>query len=174
MKRLCLLAQSHRVKVAYEAVAWGIHINRWEQAHEVIRQVNMPNMTHCLDTYHIASRTVGNPLNLQNPINVQRMPDLAESLADLTRSIKPSEIGYFQLSDASVADPEQHGYPRRDLNQPPFMVQSRNCRMFVCEPARYGGVLPALQVARAVFATGYRGWVSLEAFSLDMWDRRST
>lgn len=44
-----------------------------------------------------------------------------------------------------------------DLNQPAFMAQSRNCRVFPGE-----GVLPALPVAKSVFDIGFQGWASME------------
>jgi 4-hydroxyphenylpyruvate dioxygenase len=174
LRTLCELAQRYGITVAYEAPAWGIHVNRWQQTRDIASLVNVSNMKLCLDTYHIATKEVGDPFNTLSPVCQNQLSCFNNSLEELRATVKPTDIGYFQLSDATVADPEQKGYPVPDLDQPPFMTQSRNCRMFPCEPAKYGGTLPALEVAKAVFATRYDGWVSMEVFHTDLYDSRST
>lgn len=170
LQRLCLLAQSYGIDVAYEAVAWGLHISRWQEARAVASLVDLPNMKLCLDTYHIAAREVADPFNRAAPVRRDLMPQLESSLAELKATVAPTDIGYVQLSDATVADAGQRKYPAIDLEQPPLMTQSRNCRMFPAEPERFGGTLPAVEVAEAIFATGYRGWVSMEVFHVDLYD----
>ncbi|KIW92828.1 uncharacterized protein Z519_06677 [Cladophialophora bantiana CBS 173.52] len=168
IRRLGLLAKEYNKIVAYEATAWGIHIDTWQQTRDIVALVGLPNVRLCLDTFHIAAREAGDPFNKAAPIRVDGRRRLEESLAEMRHTVTASDIGYFQLSDATVADPDQTGYPRRDLGQPPFMTQSRNCRIFPCEP-QYGGTLPVVEVARAVFDLGYRGWVSMEVFHTDLW-----
>lgn len=168
LRRLGDLAQKYNLIVSYEAVAWGKFTNTWQQMRDIVHLTNHPNVRYCLDTFHIAARVAGDPFNSTSPIRPQGMQELRESLDEMRRTMRPEEIGYFQLSDATVADPEQKGYPRRDLKQPSYMTQSRNCRIFPCEP-QYGGVLPAVDVAQAVFDVGYRGWVSMEVFHTDFW-----
>jgi Sugar phosphate isomerases/epimerases len=174
IRRLGLLAQQYNITVAYEAPAWGIHINTWQQIRDIIKLVNLPNVRHCLDTFHIAAKEAGDPFNSAAPVRPDGMSRLQNSLREMQRTLKASDIAYLQLSDATVADPEQKGYPRRDLKQPPFMTQSRNCRIFPCEPAHFGGTLPLLDVAKTVFDMGYRGWVSMEVFHTDLWDCRAS
>ncbi|KAF9890138.1 hypothetical protein FE257_006299 [Aspergillus nanangensis] len=169
MKRLGLLAQRYGLRVGYEAPAWGIHINTWQQIQEVLSRVNLPNVGHCLDTFHISAKEAGDPFGAG--IKAGGMQNLRKSLQEIQHAVDPSTVAYFQLSDATLADPQQEGYPRRDLNQPQFMTQSRNCRIPPCEPE---GTLPAVEVAQAVFGLGYRGWVSMEVFHTDMWDRRES
>lgn len=173
MRTLGSLANQYGIKVAYEAPSWGIHFNTWQQVQRILDIVDMPNVGHCLDTFHIASREAGDPFNKTSPIRQNGYQNLQTSLNELQRTVKPAEIMYFQLSDATVADPDQKGYPRRDLGQPAFMTQSRNCRIFPCEE-QYGGCLPACSVAKTVFDLGYRGWVSMEVFHTDMWEERSS
>lgn len=164
MKRLGLLAHEHNKIVAFEGIAWGIDVNTWQQVQEILRHVDLPNVRHCLDTFHIAAVEAGDPLNAAKPTRSDGMIRLEKSLSELKETLKASEIGYFQLSDAFPADEQQSGYPVIDLNQPPFMTQSRNCRVFPGE-----GNLPVLPVAKAVFETGFRGWVSMEVFHPDHW-----
>lgn len=169
MRRLGLLAQKYNLRVAYEAPAWGIHINTWQQIQEVLTLVNLPNVGHCLDTFHISAKEAGDPFNAG--VRPGGLDSLSDSLAELKETVKPADIVYLQLSDATLADPEQKGYPRKDLNQPQFMTQSRNCRIPPCEPE---GTLPAAEVAKTIIDMGYTGWVSVEVFHTDMWDKRSS
>ncbi|OQD87456.1 hypothetical protein PENSOL_c077G11205 [Penicillium solitum] len=173
MKRLGLLAQRYHLQVAYEAPAWGTHLNTWQRIHEIIRLVDLPNVQHCLDTFHVSAKEAGDPFNATAPIRAGGLASLHHSLDEMKRTVMPNQIAYLQLSDATVADQSQACYPRRDLNQPPYMTQSRNCRIFPCEE-HYGGVLPAIEVAQAVFDLGYTGWVSMEVFHTDMWNPRDS
>lgn len=173
MRRLGLLAQEYNVVIAYEAPAWGIHIDQWQQTRDTIALVNLPNVRLCLDTYHIAAVVAANPFNSDRPLLPDGLRKLSSSLEDMAQTVRAEDIGYLQLSDATVADASQTSYPRRDLNQPPLMTQSRNCRIFPCEP-EFGGTLPACEVAKAIFGLGYRGWVSMEVFHTDHWLENSS
>lgn len=173
MRRLGLLARKYNLQVAYEAPVWGTHVNTWQQIHDIIKFVDLPNVRHCLDTFHISAREAGDPFSAVSSIQPGSLGNLRRSLDEMKQTIMPNQIAYFQLSDATVADQDQVGYPWRDLNQPPYMTQSRNSRIFPCEANR-GGVLPVLEVAQAVFDLGYTGWVSMEVFHTDMWNPRSS
>lgn len=174
MRQLGLMAQEYDLIIAYEAPSWGMHISTWQQVHEIITIVNLPNVRHCLDTFHISSKEAADPFNHTSPVRPDGVERLQKSLEELKRTVDPSAIGYVQLSDATAADIEQKGYPLADKKQPPLMTLSRNCRIFPCEP-QYGGVLPALDVARTILNDiGYRGWVSMEVFHTDLWDKRPT
>lgn len=173
MRKLGHLAQGYGLRVAYEAPSWGIHNNTWQQVQRILELVSLPNVGHCLDTFHIATREAGDPFNSKSPIRPNGLPALQASLDELKRTVDPNNIVYLQLSDATVADPKQMGYPRQDLAQPPFMTQSRNCRIYPCE-AQHGGCLPVVDVAKTVFDLGYRGWVSMEVFHTDMWEARAS
>ncbi|KAH8888917.1 xylose isomerase-like protein [Thozetella sp. PMI_491] len=168
LRRLGLLAQDYGLVVGYEAVAWGVHINTWQQMRDIVRLVDLPNVRYCLDTFHIAAKVAGDPFKASAPVRPGGLDDLKRNLGEIKHTIKATDIAYLQLSDATVADPEQKSYPMRDLSQHPIMTQSRNCRMFPCEPDK-GGVLPVLDVAKAIFDLGYRGWVSMEVFHTDLW-----
>ncbi|RVX75784.1 hypothetical protein B0A52_00140 [Exophiala mesophila] len=169
MRRLGELALRYGKIVAYEATAWGIHIDTWQQIQDIVVLVDLPNVRHCLDTFHIAAKEAGDPFNKSSPIRPGGLENLQASLDEMKKTIRPSGIGYFQLSDASVADPEQKNYPRRDLNQPSYMTQSRNCRTFPCDASRLGGSLPALDVAKTVFELGYRGALEImETITVDV------
>jgi 4-hydroxyphenylpyruvate dioxygenase len=52
---LALLAERagrRGVRVAYEALAWGRHVNRWRQAWEIVKRVDHPALGLALDSFH--------------------------------------------------------------------------------------------------------------------------
>lgn len=50
------LASEYDMRVAYEALAWGTHVNDYRDSWEIVRQANHPNVGLVLDTFHIFSR----------------------------------------------------------------------------------------------------------------------
>lgn len=76
---LAELAGSFQVEVGYEALAWGKHVNRWEQAWQRVAAVNHPSLGIVLDSFHILSR--GDTLN-----QLDRVP--------------PEKITFVQFADA--------------------------------------------------------------------------
>ncbi|MCW3767925.1 bifunctional sugar phosphate isomerase/epimerase/4-hydroxyphenylpyruvate dioxygenase family protein [Paenarthrobacter ureafaciens] len=56
LAQLAALAGEHGVKVAYEALAWGKHVNDYEHAYRLVEAVDHPNLGTCLDSFHILSR----------------------------------------------------------------------------------------------------------------------
>ncbi|MEV7574000.1 TIM barrel protein [Pseudarthrobacter sp. NPDC089323] len=56
LAQLAELAGDHGIKVAYEALAWGKHVNDYEHAYRLVEMVDHPNLGTCLDSFHILSR----------------------------------------------------------------------------------------------------------------------
>ena len=54
--QLAELAARHEVKVAYEALAWGQHVNDYLHAWKLVGAADHPNLGLCLDSFHILSR----------------------------------------------------------------------------------------------------------------------
>ncbi len=50
------LAEKHNMRVAYEALAWGRHINDYRDSWEVVRRASHQRVGLVLDTFHIFSR----------------------------------------------------------------------------------------------------------------------
>jgi 4-hydroxyphenylpyruvate dioxygenase len=50
-------ASGRGIKIAYEALAWGRHVNTWGQSWEVVRRGDHPALGLCLDSFHVLSRT---------------------------------------------------------------------------------------------------------------------
>ncbi|KOC89245.1 sugar phosphate isomerase/epimerase family protein [Winslowiella iniecta] len=76
---LAELAASFQVDVGYEALAWGKHVNRWQQAWQRVAEVDQPNLGIVLDSFHILS--CGDTLN-----QLDRVP--------------PEKITFVQFADA--------------------------------------------------------------------------
>ncbi len=56
LHRLAVLAAERGKRVAYEALAWGTHVNTYERSWEIVRRADHPALGLCLDSFHILSR----------------------------------------------------------------------------------------------------------------------
>ena len=54
--RLADLAAERGMRISYEALAWGTHVNTYPQTWDVVRTVDSPALGLCLDSFHILSR----------------------------------------------------------------------------------------------------------------------
>ncbi|MGV9452085.1 bifunctional sugar phosphate isomerase/epimerase/4-hydroxyphenylpyruvate dioxygenase family protein [Streptomyces sp. NPDC003635] len=50
------LAQGFGIRVAYEALAWGRHVNTYDHAWRIVQRADHPALGTCLDSFHILSR----------------------------------------------------------------------------------------------------------------------
>jgi sugar phosphate isomerase/epimerase len=53
LRRLAMLAVPLNIKIAYEALSWGRHINQYPQSWEVVELADAPNLGVGLDSFHI-------------------------------------------------------------------------------------------------------------------------
>jgi sugar phosphate isomerase/epimerase len=53
LRRLAMLARPHGIRVAYEALSWGRHINEFTTAWKAVERADMPNLGLGIDSYHI-------------------------------------------------------------------------------------------------------------------------
>ncbi len=79
LHQLATLATEHGVRVAYEALSWGRHVNDYEHAWRIVEAAGHPALGVCLDSFHILSRGT----------------DL-----DAIGSIPSDKLFFLQLSDA--------------------------------------------------------------------------
>ena len=49
-------AAEHGIRIAYEALGWGIHVNDYREAWRIVAMADHPNLGTCLDSFHILSR----------------------------------------------------------------------------------------------------------------------
>ena len=162
--------RSRPVRFAFENLCWGTHIDKWEQAWQVVQLVNRPNFGMCLDTFNIAGRVWADPTSADG-----RAKDadaaLESSLKRLVDTVDISKVFYIQLVDAEkLGTPLVEGHEYYAEGQPARMSWSRNARCFMYETDR-GAYLPVEKVAHAIIhQLGYKGPVSMELFSRTMSD----
>ncbi len=90
-------AAKRSLKVGYEALAWGRHINDHRDAWEVVRRADHPNVGIILDSFHSLSR---------------RTP------SDTIRSIPGDKIFIVQVADAPAMDMDLLYWSRHFRNMP--------------------------------------------------------
>lgn len=90
-------AAKRDLRVGYEALAWGRHINDHRDAWEVVRRANHPNIGVILDSFHTLSRQI----------------DVSS-----IRSIPADKIFLIQLADAPLIDMDLLFWSRHFRNMP--------------------------------------------------------
>lgn len=162
-------AASPPVRFAYEALAWGTYVNRWEQAWDIVQRIGMTNFGLCLDTFNIAARIYADPAA---PSGVRPGGESAvkESMVRLVQTVEREKVFYIQVVDAKrLSTPLVEGHEFFHPQQPARMSWSRNCRLFYGERER-GAYLPVKEIARAIFELRWQGVVSMELFNRVMSD----
>ncbi|MGI8329347.1 bifunctional sugar phosphate isomerase/epimerase/4-hydroxyphenylpyruvate dioxygenase family protein [Actinomadura scrupuli] len=56
LRRLAERAAEHGIDIAYEALAWGRHVDDYRHAWEIVAAADHPGLGVCLDSFHILSR----------------------------------------------------------------------------------------------------------------------
>ena len=60
LRKLALLAVPFGIRIAYEALSWGRHVNLPAQAWDIVRTADRANLGVCIDSYHVlAHRAAG-------------------------------------------------------------------------------------------------------------------
>lgn len=158
------LKESPPVQFAYESLAWGNHVNTWDQSWEIVMKVNQPNFGICLDTFNIAARVYADPA-LPTGIAPNGDADLRASIFRLVRTVNVNKIFSVQIADGErLSSPLIEGHEWHVKSQPSRMSWSRNARLFPYEHDR-GAYLPVGDIIRALLDLGFEGWMSMEIFS---------
>ncbi|MER6383378.1 TIM barrel protein [Streptomyces sp. NPDC001127] len=84
LAQLADTAQEFGIKVAYEALAWGRHVNTYDHAWRIVEAAGHPALGVCLDSFHILSRGSA--------------PEDLAGIAD----IPGEKIFFLQLADAPL------------------------------------------------------------------------
>ncbi|MEM5471821.1 TIM barrel protein [Hoeflea sp. AS60] len=114
------------LRIGFEALAWGRHINDHRDAWEIVRRADHANVGIILDSFHTLARKID---------------------VNSIRAIPSEKIFIVQLADAPMIDMD-------------LLYWSRHFRNMPGE-----GDLPVTDFMRAVAATGYDGYLSLEIFN---------
>ncbi|MEN9538988.1 MAG: hypothetical protein RLZZ126_1223 [Pseudomonadota bacterium] len=71
LRKLAMLAIPFGIKIAFEGLSWGRHINEFPQAWEVVAEADMPNLGLGMDSYHmLATKTPLDDLELVDPSKI--------------------------------------------------------------------------------------------------------
>lgn len=162
LRELGEMLAKHKFRLAYENWCWSTHAPGWKEVWEIVRDVNLPNVGLCLDTFQTAGSEWGDPTSSTGLINSlspdQLVKKFAASMDELARTVPAEKIYLLQISDAYKVSPPLEDKVGGGLR--PRGQWSHDYR-----PMPYdGGYLPIEDVARAVLKTGFRGWFSMEIF----------
>ena len=53
LQKLAMLAVPFGIRVAYEALSWGRHVNQLGQAWQIVQEAGRSNLGLCIDSYHV-------------------------------------------------------------------------------------------------------------------------
>jgi 4-hydroxyphenylpyruvate dioxygenase len=73
-------AAARGLRVGYEALAWGRHVNRWRQAWDIVRRADHPALGLILDSFHTLA--------------------IGDDLAGLAETVPAEKLFFVQLADA--------------------------------------------------------------------------
>ncbi|KAI5892604.1 xylose isomerase-like protein [Schizophyllum commune H4-8] len=164
LRQLADMLAIHKFRLAYENWCWSTHASTWRAVWDIVCRVDRPNVGLCLDTFQTAGSEWADPTTTSGLIEDVPRNELERrfraSLGDLAREVPAEKIYLLQISDAykpakplsKAFDEEKRLRPRRvwshDFRPIPFA----------------GGYLPVVDVTKAVLATGFRGYFSIEVF----------
>ncbi|MBR0671255.1 bifunctional sugar phosphate isomerase/epimerase/4-hydroxyphenylpyruvate dioxygenase family protein [Neoroseomonas soli] len=80
LREMAERAARRGLRVGYEALAWGRHVNRWRQAWDIVRQADHPALGLILDSFHTLA--------------------LGDDLAGLSATVPAEKLFFVQLADA--------------------------------------------------------------------------
>jgi sugar phosphate isomerase/epimerase len=78
LRKLAMLALPLGIRIAYEALSWGRHVNLLPQAWDIVQEADLSNLGLCIDSYHAIA-------NRKEPVAVD--------------DIRPDKVFLVQLSD---------------------------------------------------------------------------
>ncbi|KAF3015866.1 hypothetical protein E8E14_007952 [Neopestalotiopsis sp. 37M] len=150
-------------RIAYENWCWATHAPGWKEVWEIVKQADRPNIGLCLDTFQSAGGEWGDPATKSGKIEELSASALEkrweDSLHMLSRDVPAEKIYLLQISDAYKVDPPIEAKTNADGLRP------RGQWSHDYRPLPYdGGYLPIEDFLKAVFRTGFRGYLSMEVF----------
>jgi 4-hydroxyphenylpyruvate dioxygenase len=96
-RELGKIAAERNLRVGYEALAWGRHVNDHRDAWEIVRRADHPNVGLILDSFHTLARKI-------DPNTIRRIPS--------------DKVFFVQLADAPLIDMDLLYWSRHFRNMP--------------------------------------------------------
>lgn len=151
------------LKIGYEHLSWGAHINTFDKTWEAIARADRPNLGFVFDTFNFLAVEYANPYN---PAGHGRIHDTPEEslkvvrarLAKLVELIPGDKIFVVQVADAALVDPKSLKPPTAATekwtpdHEPPHRQWSTSHRLFPNEES-LGGYMPVADCVAAILAT---------------------
>ena len=136
------------LRVGFEALAWGTHVNDHRDAWEIVRRTDHASVGLILDSFHTLAREI-------DPYTISRIP------AD--------KIFFVQLADAPQIDMDLLYWSRHFRNMPGEgdlavkQFHARRCRNRLRRPYFVGDFQRPIsrRTAKSIAADGYRSLVAL-------------
>lgn len=166
------------IRFAYEGIAWGTHIDTWDEVWDVVQAVNMSNFGTCIDTYNLAGRIYADPTRSDGLNGPEAEQKFQQSMHLFRRTFSKPEnlrkIFYVEFVDGERLDqPLDENHPWWVPEQPARMTWSRNARLFPFETDEYEakdqargvGYLPVLEILEVLLDVGYEGHLAFEVFT---------
>jgi sugar phosphate isomerase/epimerase len=148
LQKLAMLAVPLNIRIAYEALSWGRHVNLFPQSWEIVAEAERANLGLCLDSFHILAH--GTDLDLLGDIDPHKifLVQLSDFLWQETRSAEerietarhsrvfPGEGVHSEKVAAMTRTLDEMGY-RGDYSFEVFNDDYRQLPLpMVCERAR--------------------------------------
>jgi 4-hydroxyphenylpyruvate dioxygenase len=133
-------AAAHHMRVGFEALAWGRHINDYRDAWEAVRRADHPAVGVVLDTFHILARKT----------------DLGA-----VRSIPPERVFLVQAADAPLLDMDYLSWSRHYRNFPGQGSLPLDSFMLALLATGYDGLL-SLEIFNDQFRAGSARSVAID------------
>lgn len=145
------LAARHGIRVGFEALAWGRHVNDHRDAWEVVRRADHPNIGLILDSFHTLGRGI-------NPNTIRAIPG--------------DRIFFVQLADAPAIPMDLLYWSRHFRNMPGEGDLDVTAFMRAVTATGYAGPL-SLEIFNDQFRAGLPRLVALDGYRslVDLMDR---
>jgi 4-hydroxyphenylpyruvate dioxygenase len=86
------------LRIGYEALAWGRHVNRWRQAWDIVKRAEHPSLGLVLDSFHTLA--------------------VGDDLLGLQQQVPPEKLFFLQLADAPRLSMDPLSWSRHFRNFP--------------------------------------------------------
>ncbi|CAD7062707.1 unnamed protein product [Tilletia caries] len=156
------------IRIGYEALSWGTHVDVWRSAWDIVQTANRPQIGLVLDSFNTIGREWADPCSpsgISQPEHEvdARLKASIEMMGELLAG-KAEKIFFLQIADARrmVGGPLAPS-PNETEPRPSRMIWSRSNRLFPLE-RELGAFLPVVDFVRKVEEIGYRGPWSVEVF----------
>lgn len=163
------------IRIAYEALSWGAHVDKWSQAWDVVQRVNRANVGICFDSFNTLGREFADPCS---PSGIQEPELLTRRALDQSieaiKSVPADKVFFMQVGDARKLPQPLEPSPNKDEPRPARMIWSRANRLYPGEVDQ-GAFMPVTDFVRAVcLGAGYKGPWSIEVFNSSLDDNATS